>query len=287
MTSMGPAPDHRVMTIDATSTARTEGLDWEQAGEAWGRSAADWACLFEHYSIDVVLAMFGATGIGDGTRLLDVACGSGLIARVASGAGASVAGIDAAADLIEIARTRAPDVDFRIGSMYELPWGHAEFDVVTAINGIWGGCEAALHEAFRVLRPGGMFAMSFWGSGPPLDMRPCFRIFAKRSPDAHFQSMKSLNDISTAGVAEAMLESSGFEVLQRGQRIATQEWPDAETAWRAISSVGPAVPALRNGNVEEIRAEVLAAMEPCRDERGIYRFRNDHQFVIARKPSRV
>lgn len=272
------------MTIDSTSSTQTEGLDWQRAGEAWGRSAADWACLFEHYSIDSVLAIFGRVGVGPGTRLLDVACGSGLVARLAHGAGASVAGIDAAADLIEIARTRAADVDFRVGSMYELPWADGSFDVVTAINGIWGGCEAALHEAFRVLRPGGSVAMSFWGSGPPLDMRPVFRVFARRSPEAHFQSMKSLNDISTVGVAESMLEASGFEVLERGQRIAHQEWPDAETAWRAITSVGPAVPALRNGDVDEIRTEVLAAMEPCRDERGIYRFRNDHQFVIARKP---
>jgi SAM-dependent methyltransferase len=272
------------MAIEETHGTRTEGLDWHQAGEAWGRSAADWACFFEHYSIDTVLAIFRSTGLGRGTRLLDVACGSGLVARLAAGAGVSVAGIDAAADLIEIARARAPDVDFRIGSMYELPWDDEEFDVVTAINGIWGGCDAALHEVFRVLRRDGLVGVSFWGSGPPLDLRPCFKVFARRSPEAHFQSMRSLNDISTVGVAEGMLESAGFEVLGRGQRVAYLEWPDPDTAWRAVSSIGPAVPALRGGDVDGIRAEVLAAMEPCRDERGIYRFRNDHQYVLARKP---
>lgn len=266
-------------------STQVEGRDWQQAGEAWGRSAADWTCLFEAYSIDVVLAVFRATGIGQGSQMLDVACGSGLVARLADALGAEVAGIDAAGDLIDIARDRAPHVDFRVGSMYELPWAEEQFDTVTAINAIWGGCEPALHEAFRVLRPGGRVAMSFWGSGPPLDLRPCFKVFARRSPEAHFQSMKSLNDISTVGVAEAMLESSGFEVLERGQRISYLEWPDAEIAWRAVSSIGPAVPALRAGPVEEIRAEVLAAIEPCRDARGIYRFRNDHQYVVARKPA--
>ena len=44
------------------------------------------------------------------------------------------------------------------------------------------------------------------------------------------------------------------------------------------------MPALRAGDREGLRREVLAAIEPCRDEQGIYRFRNDHQFVVARKP---
>jgi hypothetical protein len=67
--------------------------------------------------------------------------------------------------------------------------------------------------------------------------------------------------------------------------VSTIEWPDAETAWRGLASVGPAVPALRNHGVEAVRADVLAAIEHCRDRHGIYRFRNDHQFVVARKPS--
>src|SRR5688500_1073439 len=86
----------------APTSARIEGHDWQQAGKAWGRSATDWACLFETYSIDTVLAIFGATGLGPGTQLLDVGCGSGFVARLASAVGAEVAGIDAAADLIDI-----------------------------------------------------------------------------------------------------------------------------------------------------------------------------------------
>lgn len=96
--------------------------------------------------------------------------------------------------------------------------------------------------------------------------------------------MKRLNNIGTPGVAEEMLEASGFDVVERGQRISTIEWPDAEIAWRAIASIGPAVPALEHGDIDAIKADVLTAIESCRDRRGIYRFRNDHQFVIARKP---
>jgi hypothetical protein len=79
------------------------------------------------------------------------------------------------------------------------------------------------------------------------------------------------------------LEVSGFSVLERGGRVSTMEWPDADTAWRALSSVGPAVPALRANDSATLRDALLAALEPCRDPRGVYRTRSDHQFVVARR----
>jgi len=257
--------------------------DWRAAGEAWGHRAADWACLYEHYAIDVLVAIFGRVGVGPGTRLLDIACGSGLAVRLATGMGATVSGVDASAELLAVAAARTPDADLRLGSMFELPWPDASFDAAISINGIWGGCEEALDEACRVLKPGAPLSISFWGEGPPLDIRGIFRPLARHSPEAHHGSMKRLNDIATPGVAEAMLEAAGFVVTERGTRVSVVEWPDADVAWRAVSSIGPSVPALRGPDADVVRREIMDALEAGRDERGIYRVRSDHQFVIARK----
>lgn len=272
------------MTTETTTTHDTA-HDWREAGEAWGHSAIDWSCLYEHYAIDVILAIFQRLDMSDETSLLDVACGSGLALRLAGGMGATTAGIDAAASLLEIARDRNPDSDIRLGSMFELPWSDESFDSVVSINGIWGGCEAAVTEAHRVLRPGRRIGISFWGSGTPNDLRGCFKAFARNAPDAHFGSMKQLNNIAAPGVAETMLTEAGFEVLERGARVSSIEWPDAELAWRALSSIGPAVPALRHTDPAVVKRAVLDAIEPCRDQRGAYRFRNDQHFVVARKTS--
>jgi SAM-dependent methyltransferase len=259
--------------------------DWQEAGDAWGHSANDWACLYEHYASAAMIAIFQGVGVTEGTKLLDVACGSGLVVRHAELLGAQTAGIDAAQSLIEIAQARNPNSDLRLGSMFAMPWKDETFDSVISVNGIWGGCETALVEANRVLRPGGMIGISFWGNGAPNDLRGCFKAFARYAPQQHFGSMKRLNNIAVSGVAEEMLANSGFEECVRGATVSTIEWPDSELAWRALSSVGPAVPALRHTDPQIVRGAVLEAIEHCRDSRGIYRFRNDHQFVIARKPS--
>lgn len=258
--------------------------DWREAGSAWGHAANDWSCFWEHYSTPIVMAMFPRLGVGPGVRLLDVACGSGAVAFLAESTGAEVAGIDAAEDLIDVAQLRNPNADIRLGSMFELPWADESFDVVISINGIWGGNQAALDEAHRVLKPGGRIGVSFWGTGPPLDLRPVFRVFVNHSPEDHVGGMRDINNIAFEGVAERMLTEAGFVDLERGGRIAMLEWPDPDTAWRAMSSIGPGVPALEHTDHEVLKKEVLEAMEPSRDRRGVYRFVNDHQFVTGRKP---
>ena len=282
-------PNQKIVATCATDDHARPGSSsdhtWQLAGQAWGRRAADWACLWEHYSAGAVGEIFDIVGLQRGTALLDMACGSGLVAQWADRRGAVVAGIDAAEPLIDIARQRTPHADLRVGNMFHLPWSDGEFDVVTAINGIWGGCQSAVAQAYRVLRPGGYMAITFWGSGRPLDLRECFKTFAANSPEEHLDGMRQTNKISRPGVAEEMLTTAGFEVVHRSGHISELEWADAEIAWRAMASAGPAVPALDHVGPVVLKPQVLAALEPCRDHTGIYRMRNDLQVVVARKPA--
>jgi ubiquinone/menaquinone biosynthesis C-methylase UbiE len=75
-------------------------------------------------------------GIRRGDRLLDVACGTGVVAVTAARLGASVTGLDLTPELLAVARdnarTAGVDVDFHEGDCERLPFDDATFDVVVS-----------------------------------------------------------------------------------------------------------------------------------------------------------
>ena len=103
-----------------------------------------------------------------GTRLLDVACGSGNLSIPAALAGASVTGLDIAPNLIETARSRAAaeglEIRFDEGDAEQMPYPDASFDVVVTMFGAMFAPqpEIAADELLRVCRPGGRIAMANW-----------------------------------------------------------------------------------------------------------------------------
>jgi SAM-dependent methyltransferase len=107
-------------------------------------------------------------GIEPGTRVLDVACGSGQLAFLAARAGAEVTGCDIASNLIEQARARAERegvaIRFDEGDAEALPYPDASFDLVTSLFGAMFAPrpERVAAELTRVCRPGGRIAMGNW-----------------------------------------------------------------------------------------------------------------------------
>ncbi|MEM9711560.1 MAG: class I SAM-dependent methyltransferase [Actinomycetota bacterium] len=267
-------------TTTETTTAAVP--DWQIAGAAWEHAAVDWAMLFEPYARDAIEAVFVATGVGPGTELLDVACGAGLALGRADRLGARTAGIDASAGLLRIAARRAPVAELVHGSMFELPWPDSSFDAVTSFNGIWGGCEDALSEIARVLRPGGSVGFTFWGPGSALDLRDYFIVLGTSGPEVA-DELISLAAIGAPGVAEGMVEAAGMTVEARSSTTAVIEAPDADLAWRALRSPGVAVPCLEHTGEDELRRRVLDAVERFRAADGSYHLRNELIHVIARR----
>jgi SAM-dependent methyltransferase len=130
--------------------------------------------------------------------------------------------------------------------MNALPWGDATFDVVTSFNSIWAGCEPAVAEVARVLKPGGMFGMTFWGSPKRLGLLPYFVAVAQNSPASHLQATLDQGQTGRPGVAEGLVESASLRVLDRGVVTVTGEFPDLETFTRAALAAGPSFPAIEH-----------------------------------------
>lgn len=127
------------------------------------------------YEALMVPALFGqwsskvadAAQIRQGQRVLDVACGTGVLAREAAertGPSGFVAGLDPDPGMLQVARQIAPAVEWRQGVAESLPFPDQAFDAVVSQFGFmfFSDRREALRQALRVLAPGGCLTVAVW-----------------------------------------------------------------------------------------------------------------------------
>ncbi len=110
-----------------------------------------------------------AAAVGPGDTVLDVACGTGVVARAAAEQVApdgTVSGIDLNPAMLAVARRIAPGIEWREGDAAALPFGEDAFDVVTCQSAIFFFPDPtrALSEMGRVTRPSGRVAVQAFSS---------------------------------------------------------------------------------------------------------------------------
>ncbi len=108
-----------------------------------------------------------ARPIGPADRILDLGCGTGIVARTLRdrlGGAARITGVDASAEMIGAARSVAPDLDWRVGNAMELPFADASFELVISQQMLQFVTDraAAVREIRRVLAPGGRVVLATW-----------------------------------------------------------------------------------------------------------------------------
>jgi len=123
---------------------------------------------FSRYMEQDARAFYEQLDVPPGSRLLDVACGSGQLALCAARDGVNVTGVDLAPNLVQRARARAKAEDlnatFLEGDAENLPFEDGSFDVVASLIGAMFAPrpELVARELLRVCAPGGTIAMANW-----------------------------------------------------------------------------------------------------------------------------
>jgi ubiquinone/menaquinone biosynthesis C-methylase UbiE len=131
------------------------------------RQAQTFEVWAEQVDADVGARFGGALGEAARGRLIDVACGPGVVTAALAPNAASIVAFDATAEMLEKTRARCAkaglrNVEFKSGDAEHLPFADGEFDgaVTRAALHHFADPQRAIAEMFRVLRPGGVAVLA-------------------------------------------------------------------------------------------------------------------------------
>lgn len=158
----------------------------------WGKMPLTYDSHFGRITVQAADALLSAVEITRGTKLLEVACGTGQVSKVASSLGAAVIGIDFVEAMVAEAKNLHPAIEFRVADAQVLPFDDGAFDAVICNFGVHHFSDPlrAIREAYRVIKAGGRYAFTVWS--PPSEVNLNFRQIIREAVDQHADAMDAL-----------------------------------------------------------------------------------------------
>jgi ubiquinone/menaquinone biosynthesis C-methylase UbiE len=259
----------------------------------WDLAAEDYEPLWHRQLADARSALFSVASVTNGERVLDVACGTGLVAFEAArlvGAAGRVTGVDLSGKMVAAAQRRAADLGvanatFQRMDAQKLEFPEASFDVVVCALGLMYVPEpvAALSEMRRILRPGGRMIVAVWGERSQCGWAPLFEIV-----DAEVSSevCPLFFNLGQQNVLADLCEKVDFDLLECRRLRSTLSYADADEACDAAFIGGPVALAWSRfaaDTRQRVRKRYVSAIDPWRQESG-YHIPGEFVVVAARRP---
>jgi SAM-dependent methyltransferase len=245
------------------------------------------AAAYEQYLVPLLFEpaagfLLELAEVAEGDRVLDVACGTGIVARKAAarvGSGGRVVGLDRNAGMLEVARRAAaeaaPQIEWRQDDAASLPFDDASFDAVLCQQGLqfFTDRAGAVSEMHRVTVPGGRIALSVLRS---LEHNPGYARLAEvledhLGPDAATAMRSPFPSLSRHELKD-LVAGAGFrdvEVLIGGGPVRYPSATELVGQEAASSPFAAEFEALDRGTRARLVAELERALEPYTDDRGV------------------
>ncbi|GGW87702.1 methyltransferase domain-containing protein [Streptomyces noursei] len=256
-----------------------------------GTRARDWAEIQERMLVPLYEAAYDRLGIGPGTRLLGLGCGSGLALLLAAARGAQVSGVDADERRLELARERLtpdgmPEVTRLVsGGLADAAPKNAAFTVITAFHpvGCGGGAEelaAALTAATALAERGSAVVLGGWGPVERCAAAGVLRVAQRlAAPAPGFGAgwrPAGRDDL------EELAERTGLRPDGSGRVACPFGYADMASAVRGMLSTGLFDGALEVAGPRQVEKELVEALHPYQRGDGTLWMANVFRYLIAR-----
>lgn len=273
--------------MDARLQRRVQRYGWDLAAD---RYDASWQVSLS----SAQATLLEQVDLQPGERVLDVACGTGLVslsAAVAVGSGGSVLGADISGHMVELARQAAAhagqsNAAFERMDAEAITLGDSSFDVALCSLGLMylPDPDAALRGMMRVLRPHGRMGLAVWGARRACGWASLFPIV-----DAQVQS-EVCPLFFRLGEGDALMQAcheAGFAELHAVRIQVELDYEDGDAACNAAFEAGPVALAwsrFDSATRQSVRCAYLDSLSHWRHGTG-YRVPGEFVVVTARRPA--
>lgn len=250
------------------------------------RSAAE---IYDEFFLPALFAQWAprvadAAAIAPGQRVLDVACGTGVLAREVLSRvqpAGSVVGIDLNEGMLRVARRNRPEIDWRQGNAESLPFDDGSFDAVVSQFGLmfFEDKVAALREMVRVLKPGGRLAVAVWDDIERCEGYAAMANLVERLFGARIaRELRAPFELGEEGALNRLLLAAGFSGATVSRVEGTARYPSLEN-WLHLDVKGWTLADL----IDEAQFRELRKAA----EKDLRRFVQPDGTVAFRSPARI
>lgn len=217
-----------------------------------------------------------AAHLRPGNRVLDVACGTGVLTRSAAsqvGQGEQTVGLDLTPAMLTVARRIAPAIDWQEGTADSLPFPAQSFDAVVSQFGLmfFPEREKSLREMLRVLVSGGHLAVAVWDS---LNQIPAFAdevaLVERMAGSDAAEALKAPFRLGEKRVLLQLAQEAGFASVDVTTHKGVAQFPSIRTmveadlrGWLPVMGVF-----LEEEKIQEILAEASETLSSYTNEQG-------------------